>query len=183
MTCNLKYIFRCFTPNTTANKCSTYWKIFAFPPHVELKHQVKDTECFFLTPGLVECKVDANLLKTSSAEGKKRERCIRAFFIPPWETLGFRAWRVWWWGLTRGSGRSRGSQITSSSESPQSPKRNESMFSESPTRQDLPTDIEFASEAEFSPRFWGCRASLSWSYKKSSRTRLDLILQPSAPVC
>lgn len=56
---------------TMAKQCrSTYWEIFAFSPHVDLKHQVKDMECFSLTAGLVEGKDGTNL-----KPGSRRKVC------------------------------------------------------------------------------------------------------------
>lgn len=61
-------LFLCITQNMMAKQCrSTYWEIFAFSPHVDFKHQVKDMECFSLTAGLVEGK-DGTNLRTSSEE-------------------------------------------------------------------------------------------------------------------
>lgn len=70
-------------------RCSTYREIFALSPHVELKHQVKDMERFFLTAGLVEGTDGRNLSSSSRRkEGLRRWESS----VPPWETLGSRAW-------------------------------------------------------------------------------------------
>lgn len=73
-------LFLCFSTQNIMVKlwCLTYWEIFAFSPHVELEHQVKDMKCFSLTGSLVEGKDGTKLLRTSS--GQNRNFGEGAFF-------------------------------------------------------------------------------------------------------
>lgn len=136
-------------------------------------------------PAWSRAQMEQNYSKQVQGLKRKEGTLLKSlFFVPPWETLGSRAWTAWWWGPTRGSGWSRGPQTTSSSGSPRSPRRNGSMFLEWPTRPDLPKrDTVCITDSVSSPTLWGRRASLSWWYMMGLKTSLDLILQPSAPAC